>query len=96
MNEIFLESYITKRFYRRINEEISKKGLTYKEVAKNIGTSSQNFSDQMKKLKNGKFTSIKFLLNVQLFLGIKIIFFCSLFPFKTNKKTLSGKSKVKN
>lgn len=86
MKEIFFESYISKKFYKKINEEISKKNLTYKEVAEKIGTSSQNFSDQMKNLKSGKFTSIRFLFNIQVFLGINLIFFCAKIPKQTENK----------
>ena len=55
--------------------EIFEKKLTYKEVAENIGTSNQNFSDQMNNLKKGKFITLRNLLKIQNFLEIKLIEF---------------------
>ena len=74
--EKYFEKKISKKLYTKINREISKKNLKYKEVAEKIGTSNQNFSDQMKNLKNGKYITIRFLIKLQEFLDIDLIFFC--------------------
>lgn len=70
------EKEIAQKLYEKINKEILKKGLTYLKVAENIGSSKQNFSDQMKNLKNGKYITIRFLLKLQEALEIDLIFFC--------------------
>lgn len=72
----YFEKEISKKLYTKINKEITKKNLKYREVAEKIGTSNQNFSDQMKNLKNGKYITIRFLIKLQEFLEIDLIFFC--------------------
>ncbi|WP_278572531.1 hypothetical protein [Fusobacterium ulcerans] len=69
------EKEIAKKIYTKIDMEIFEKKLTYKEVAENIGTSNQNFSDQMNNLKKGKFITLRNLLKIQNFLEIKLIEF---------------------
>lgn len=69
------EKEIAKKMYSKIDMKIFEKKLTYQEVAKNIGTSKQNFSDQMLNLKGGKFINLRTLLKIQNFLGIKLISF---------------------
>lgn len=69
------EKEIAKKIYTKIDMKIFEKNLTYKEVAKNIGTSNQNFSDQMNNLKKGKFITLRNLLKIQNFLEIKLIKF---------------------
>lgn len=69
------EKEIAKKIYTKIDMKIFEKNLTYKEVAKNIGTSNQNFSDQMNNLKKGKFITLRNLLKIQNFLEIKLIEF---------------------
>ncbi|CAK7071058.1 hypothetical protein [Fusobacterium varium] len=69
------EKEIAQKLYTKIDMEIFERKLTYKEVAKNIGTSNQNFSDQMKNLKKGKFVTIKILIKIQNFLKIDLISF---------------------
>lgn len=76
MNKKYNEKEISKKLYNKINKKIAEKNLTYREVAKNIKTSNQNFSDQMKNLKNGKYITIRFLVKLQNYLGIELIFFC--------------------
>ena len=69
------EKEIAKKIYTKIDMEIFEKKLTYKEVAENIGTSNQNFSDQMNNLKKGKFITLRNLLKIKNFLEIKLIEF---------------------
>lgn len=76
MEDKYIEKEISRKLYRKITREISRKNLKYREVAEKIGTSNQNFSDQMKNLKNGKYITIRFLVKLQEFLGIDLIFFC--------------------
>lgn len=76
MEKKYIEKEISRKLYRKITKEISKKNLKYREVAGKIGTSNQNFSDQMKNLKNGKYITVRFLVKLQEFLGIDLIFFC--------------------
>lgn len=76
MENKYIEKEISRKLYRKITKEISRKNLKYREVAEKIGTSNQNFSDQMKNLKNGKYITIRFLVKLQEFLGIDLIFFC--------------------
>ncbi len=76
MEKKYIEKEISRKLYRKITKEISKKNLKYREVAEKIGTSNQNFSDQMKNLKNGKYITVRFLVKLQEFLGIDLIFFC--------------------
>ncbi len=76
MEDKYIEKEISRKLYRKITKEISRKNLKYREVAEKIGTSNQNFSDQMKNLKNGKYITIRFLVKLQEFLGIDLIFFC--------------------
>lgn len=76
MENKYIEKEISRKLYRKITKEISKKNLKYREVAEKIGTSNQNFSDQMKNLRNGKYITIRFLVKLQEFLGIDLIFFC--------------------
>lgn len=76
MDKKYVEKEISKKLYKKITKEISKKNLRYREIAEKIGTSNQNFSDQMKNLKNGKYITIRFLVKLQDFLEIDLIFFC--------------------
>lgn len=69
------EKEIAQKLYSKIDLVIFEKKLTYKEVAKNIGTSNQNFSDQMNNLKKGKFITLRTLLKIQNFLEMKLIEF---------------------
>lgn len=69
------EKEIAKKLYSKIDMKIFEKNLTYQEVAKNIGTSKQNFSDQMANLKKGKFITLRILLKIQNFLEIKLVSF---------------------
>lgn len=74
------EKEIAQKLYSKIDMAIFEKKLTYKEVAKNIGTSNQNFSDQMINLKKGKFITIRTLLKIEKFLGLNLISFDLKFP----------------
>ena len=76
MDRKYIEKEISRKLYKKITKEISKKNLKYKEVAEKIGTSNQNFSDQMKNLKSGKYITIRFLIKLQEFLEIDLVFFC--------------------
>ncbi len=76
MEDKYIEKEISRKLYRKITREISRKNLKYREVAEKIGTSNQNFSDQMNNLKNGKYITIRFLIKLQEFLEIDLIFFC--------------------
>ncbi|MCF2625277.1 helix-turn-helix transcriptional regulator [Fusobacterium perfoetens] len=76
MDKKYIEKEISKKLYAKITKEISKKNLRYREIAEKIGTSNQNFSDQMKNLRNGKYITIRFLIKIQEFLDIDLIFFC--------------------
>ncbi|MEG9320443.1 hypothetical protein [Fusobacterium varium] len=69
------EKEIAQKLYIKIDMSIFEKKLTYKEVAKSIGTSNQNFSDQMKNLKKGRFITLRTLLKLQDFLKIQLISF---------------------
>lgn len=69
------EKEIAKKIYQKIDMAIFEKNLTYQEVAKNIGTSKQNFSDQMGNLKKGRFVTLRILLKIQEFLKVKLIEF---------------------
>lgn len=67
------EKKIAIKFYEKINEKILEKNTTYYKIAENLGMSQQNFSDQMKNLKKGKFIKIKTILRLQEYLGIELI-----------------------
>ena len=59
--------------YKKINGRIEEKKVPYCKVAKDLKMSHQNFSDQMKNLKDGKFIKLRTLLNLQEYLQINLI-----------------------
>ncbi|EEY34553.1 hypothetical protein [Pseudoleptotrichia goodfellowii] len=51
--------------YSKINIELKRKKLSQKIIAKKIDMTPQTFSDNMKRLANGIFPKLDFLLDVQ-------------------------------
>lgn len=67
------EKIVAIEMYKKINSKIEEIKVPYCKVAKDLKMSHQNFSDQMKNLKDGKFIKLKTLLNLQEYLQIKLI-----------------------
>lgn len=67
------EKNIAEKIYVKINNKIIEKKVTYYQVAKDLEMSHQNFSDQMKNLKEGRFIKLKTILKLQTYLQLELI-----------------------
>lgn len=62
-----------RELYSKIHLAINDKKITQSKVSEAIEMTPQTFSDNMTRLKNGKYTSLKFLLQVQEVLNIELV-----------------------
>ena len=63
---------VAQEIYSKIILEIKEKKISQKSIAKKIDMTPQTFSDNMKRLANGIFPKLDFLLDVQKVLGIDL------------------------
>ena len=63
---------IAQDIYSKIILEIKEKKISQKTIAEEINMTPQTFSDNMKRLIEGKFPKVEFLLNVQRVLGVDL------------------------
>lgn len=69
-----MEEYNKAReIYSKIHLAIKDKNISQNKVSKQIKMTPQTFSDNMIRLKNGKYTSLNFLIKVQEVLKIELV-----------------------